>query len=895
MSRNRNDRHAAWARAEAHAPFLRAAGARQAGVLETFLEAGSEAAVAAAMALECDGIGAQLRCRRDALALAVALADLSGEWGLEPVTRALSDFADMAIDRALAAAIEQRVPGAPLEGITAIALGKLGSRELNYSSDVDLILLYDPERLPVPPRREPGESAVRIARDFVALMQERTAQGYVQRVDLRLRPASEATPIALPVGAAISHYESAALPWERAAFIRARVAGGDRFLGQRFLEAIEPFVWRRAIDFGVIDEVRGIAAQVRDHYASGQAFGPGYDLKRGRGGIREIEFFVQSHQMIFGGRAPELRRGATLEALDALVQQGHFAAADAAPLAAAYRALRTAEHRLQMVADKQTHAIPEDAAAVDNVAALDGAASGAAWLARLAPHAEAVAPRFDELVAEAGGRLPADPDTLAARLGELGLADPAGAARLIAGWRAGRARSLRSAPARAAFEAMLPTMLEAIGAGPDPAHAFNRFADIVERVPSAINFYRLLEANPPLARLLGRLLAYSPTLAAQLARRPRLLDGLLDKSAFDPPRSADAFGAGLAEVIAGLDYDQALDRARALVNEKRFALGVQLIDGTVDPLVVARGYAEVAEGAIRALADRARAEFELVHGRFDGLGLAILGLGRLGGEALTHASDLDLVFLYDAPRAAQSDGAKPLTPADYYNRLASRIVSALSVPTAAGPLYEVDTRLRPQGLEGALAVSFEAFEAYQRGQAWTWEHMALTRARPVYGRSRARDRVAALLADIFGMDRDAAGTRRDAAIMRADIAAHKPPRGPLDIKLGPGGLVDLEFAVHVTQLIRREGLSPRLAEAVVLLADAGLAPATLPRDQALLTRLLLLFRLVSPDSSSPSARTRALVAERLGFENWEAAVAAHDAARQNIADYWKEVRDAQAG
>ncbi|MCJ8190631.1 bifunctional [glutamate--ammonia ligase]-adenylyl-L-tyrosine phosphorylase/[glutamate--ammonia-ligase] adenylyltransferase [Sphingomicrobium aestuariivivum] len=895
MSRAAQDRHDAWERARAHAPFLRAAGARHEAVVEQFLETGSEAAVAAALMLEGRDIAAELRQRRQGLALAVALADLSGEWGLEAVTRSLSDFADMAIERALAAAIDKRVPGAPLEGICAIALGKLGSRELNYSSDVDLILLYDPDRLPLPPRREAGETAVRMARNFVSLMQERTPEGYVQRVDLRLRPASEATPIALPVGAAISHYESAALPWERAAFIRARVAGGDRLLGQRFLEAIQPFVWRRAVDFGVIDEVRGIAGQVRDHYASGQAFGPGYDLKRGRGGIREIEFFVQSHQMIFGGREPALREGATLDALEALVKAGHFSRDDANELGAAYRALRTAEHRLQMVEDKQTHSVPQDAAAIDNVAALDGTGTGEAWLAALAPHVQAVGPRFDELVAEEGGRLPSEPEALAARLGEMGLADPASAARLIGGWRAGKARSLRSAKARAAFEAMLPTMLEAIGAGPDPAHAFNRFADIIERVPSAINFYRLLEANPKLARLLGRLLAYSPALAAQLARRPGLLDGLLDKSAFDPPRSAEAFGKRIAEATRSLDYDQALDRARAIINEKRFALGVQLIDGEVDPLGVARGYAEVAEGAIHALADRTRAEFELVHGRFDGMGLAILGLGRLGGEALTHASDLDLIFLYDAPKAAQSDGARPLTPADYYNRLASRIVSALSVPTASGPLYEVDTRLRPQGLEGALAVSFHAFEAYQRGDAWTWEHMALTRARPVYGREAARDRVAELLGDIFGMDRDAQGVRKDAAIMRTDIEKHKPPKGPLDIKLGPGGLVDMEFAVHVTQLVSREGLSPRLGRAVQLLVEAGLAPATLPDDHALLTRMLLLFRLVSPDSSSPSRRTRALVAERLGFADWDAAVAAHDAARQRIADYWKEVRDAGQG
>ena len=892
MKRDPQVREETWKRAAEYAPFLQRAGRRHEPLVDQFIAEGADAALNAALAFDGESVAQRLRRRREGLALVVALADLAGDWGLEQVTRTLSDFADSAIDRALAAAIEERVPGAPLEGMTAIALGKLGSRELNYSSDVDLILLYDPDRLPRREGREAGDTAVRIARDFVAMLQERTADGYVARVDLRLRPASEATPIALPVSAAIGHYESAALPWERAAFIRARVAGGDRLLGQRFLDAVQPFVWRRAIDFGVIDEIRGIAHQVRDHYAEGRAFGPGFDLKRGRGGIRELEFFVQSHQMIYGGRDPQLRIGTTLDAIEALRQAGHFDDERARLLGDAYRTLRTAEHRLQMVEDRQTHSIPREDEAIDNVARLAGAKDGADWLSGLEPHVETVAVPFDELVADDTDRLPADRDALAASLDKLGLVDPASAARLIHGWRTGKARSLRSPPARAAFEAMLPTMIEAIGAAPDQGQAFNRFADIVEKVPSAINFYRLLEANPDLARLLATILAHSPTLAAQLARRPALLDGLLDRSAFDPPRSAEAFAERLRGVIADQEYDVALDRARALINEKRFALGVQLIDGKSDPLDVAKGYAGVAEGAIRALADATREEFELTHGRFDGDGLVILGLGRLGGEALTHASDLDVVFIYDAPFGAQSDGARPLTPANYYNRLANRIVAALSVPTAAGPLYEVDTRLRPQGLEGALAVSFDAFHAYQRGHAWTWEHMALMRARPVYGRPAGRQRTAEQLADIFGMDRDPEGVRRDARIMRADMATHKPPRGPLDLKLGPGGLVDLEFAVHVTQLVHREGLSPRLGEAIARLVDADLAPTTLPDDHALLTRMLLLLRLVSPDSEIPAPRTRGLLAERLGFETWEDLLAAHDAARERIEHYWETIRDA---
>ncbi|WP_265528958.1 bifunctional [glutamine synthetase] adenylyltransferase/[glutamine synthetase]-adenylyl-L-tyrosine phosphorylase [Sphingomicrobium marinum] len=887
------DVDAALSRARAHAPFLRGAMQRSPDIVEIFRSEGADAAVAAALARSEDDVGVELRRRRDALALAVALGDLSGEFDLETATRHLSDFADRAIDRALAAAIDKRVPGAPLEGITAIALGKLGSRELNYSSDVDLILLYDPERLPRRERDDPAEAAMRISREMVRLLQERTVDGYVARVDLRLRPASEVTPIALPVSAAISHYESAALGWERAAFIRARCAAGDALLGSQFLEAVQPFVWRRALDFGVIEEIGSIAARVRDHYASGQTFGPGFDLKRGRGGIREVEFSVQALQMIHGGRDPTLRTAATLDSIVALNQKGHLDRDGAAMLAEAYRRLRTAEHRIQMVDDKQTHEIPRDEAALENVAALAGWNEASSWLDWLRGHVDAVAGGFNKLMpSEAVQVLPTDREKLDRALARAGLEEREGALRLIAQWRTGRARSLRSPAARSAFEAMLPTMIEAIAAAPDPAHALNRFADIVEGIPSGVNFYRLLEARPELARLLARILSTAPALAQQLARRPALLDGLLDRSMFDPLPDAETFAAMLGEQLDPLEYDVALDRVRAMVGEKRFALGVQLIDGKHDPLDIAKGYARVAEGAILALGERTRREFEIAHGKFDGDGLIILGLGRLGGEALTHASDLDIIFLYDMPTGEQSDGPRPLGPTDYYNRLASRISAALSVPTARGPLYEVDTRLRPQGTKGSLAVSMDAFAAYQRSEAWTWEHLALCRARPIFGSEAAQETACAILADIYGMDRDVTKLREDAAAMRAEMMQAKPPKGPFDIKLGAGGLVDLEFAVHVTQLATHEGLDPDLARATEQLAEAGLAPASLPADNRLLTAMLVVMRLIAPDTNKPARASRDLLAEVTGYPDWEALLEACQQARQRISDYWEKVRHA---
>ncbi|HXH52442.1 MAG TPA: bifunctional [glutamine synthetase] adenylyltransferase/[glutamine synthetase]-adenylyl-L-tyrosine phosphorylase [Sphingomicrobium sp.] len=884
-------REQAVARARANAPFLREALIRRPDIAELFFADGSEAALAQALTAQADEVGVELRRRRTGLALAVALGDLAGELGLEQVTAALSDFADEAIERALVAALQERAPGAATEGLAVVALGKLGSHELNYSSDVDLILLFDPERLARRERDEPGEAAVRICWRMIQLLQERTADGYVVRVDLRLRPSPEVTPIALSVNAAISHYESSALPWERAAFIRARACAGDRSLGQNFLDAIGPFVWRRSLDFGVIEDVREISARIRDHYSQGAQIGPGYDLKRGRGGIREVEFFAQIQQMIHGGRDPALRCPATLDALAALGESGHLDVQDAVALSDAYRLLRTVEHRVQMIEDAQTHLLPSKREALDSVGRLHGLEDGRSLVELLRPHVERAEALFDSLAPDREGRLSNDPDILLQELAELGFADPAVAARRVADWRSGRARSLRSSGARSAFEAMLPGLLRAIAGGPDPERALNRLADIIDRLSSGINLYRLLDARPALARLLAKLLAHAPALSDQLARRPDLIDGLLDESSFAAPPPSDEVAKMLSSAMRGLPYDVALDRARRLVNERRFALGVQLIDLRRDPVEVAAGYARIAEGALVALAQAAVDEFEASHGRFANAEMVVLGLGRLGGCALTQASDLDLIYVYTPPAEPVSDGPKPLGPADYFNRLASRISAALSVPTAAGPLYEVDTRLRPEGSTGMLAVSLEAFARYQREEAWTWEHMALCRARPLFGSDEAMRAAGDLIDSVLRLQRDPIRVAADAAKMRAEMARHKPPAGAFDVKLGPGGLVDLEFAVHVLQLTRHVGLDPRLGVAVKALAEMSLLPAKVVSMHDLLTRMLVMMRLISPGGSDPEGETRDLLARGCGFDKWHELVAAHDEARQFVGEAWASIRD----
>jgi len=884
-----NPMEEALARARAHSPFL----ARQMDVFPDVaaqLAAGDMDAWITTLTLAEDApVDARLRRRRGAAALVAAIADLGGLWDFDTVTRRLSDFADMSVDAALAAAFSERYPDDEPRGIAVIALGKHGSRELNYSSDIDPILIYDPDTIPRRAREEPDEAALRLARRLVALLAERTVDGYVFRVDLRLRPTPEATPIILPIDAAISYYESAAVGWEQAAFIRARAAAGDIALGREFLQAIRPFVWRRSLDFGAIRAISDVSRRIRAHYKGGQRFGPGYDLKRGRGGIREVEFYAQAHQLIHGGRDPALRAGATREALAALCAAGIIPADVTARLDEAYVMLRTVEHRLQMVDDRQTHELPSSREAIDNVAQLHGLGDGTALLAALAPHVEAVGERFDGLVGEddcESERVPDSADALADWLQAEGIAEPEPFIARLSRWRDGSLRALKSAPAREALEELLPGLLRQIARSPAPVMALNRLDDVIAGLPSAVNLLRLLVARPALAQTLVLVLAHAPTLAAALGRRPALFDALIDQSAFDLPPPVPELVADMRRRDTSLDFQQTLDHVRHAVGERRFALGVQLIQGESDPLEVGKGYARVAEAAVELLAQAAMTEFEAAHGKVPGGDLSILALGRFGGGLLTHASDLDLVFLFTGDFQSESDGPRPLGATLYFNRLASRIINALSVATAAGALYEVDTRLRPSGAQGPLAVSFESFARYQAEAAWAWEHLALNRARVVFGPAGARAELEAIVGETLRAPRDTDALLSAAVKMRADMATHKPPAGPLDVKLMPGGLVDLEFLIHVTQLTHRAGFDPDLGRALDLLIDEGLLAPDLRPAHDLLTRYLVVSRLVTPDAAEPPEESRWLVAKACDAADWTTLLARIEAARQSISAGW---------
>lgn len=854
-------------RAQQFSPFLSKSMTKNQSSMPLMKQGQFDAAWDEALQISSDDIGETLRRQRSAMALIAAIADLSGHWDLTKVTRKLSDFADHALDAAIHAAFGEYLAGQPVQGFAVIALGKHGGRELNYSSDIDPIFIYDPKTLPVSEGGDPSKIAVRIGKRIISLLSERTEHDYVFRVDMRLRPASEITPVAISVNAAISHYESSALAWEQAAFIRSRTAAGDRKLGQYFLDAIDTFIWRRSLDFGQIDNIRKMSNNIRDHYSKGQKFGAGYDLKRGRGGIRECEFFAQVHQLIHGGRNASLRVSDTRGALLLLAQQGHISETDAQILSDGYALLRTTEHRLQMVNDRQTHQLPDSDEALDNVARLQGLANGADLIESLQSAVQNIQNIYDALVQDNDKRLRLAEDgvPLIEQLQDMGYGKDA--AQLVQYWRSGKYRAIRSEAAKTSFENLLPDILAGLSNAPDPQKALSSLDRILEKLPSAINFFSLLQNRPGILQLLGDILSYAPTLADALGRNAALLDGLIDNSNNLPHDQKSIIAQMQRYFHENLDYQSLLDAVRNFVAEKRFALGVQLIEGRADPNDAAIGYSALAEAAMDVLTRATIREFEAVHGRVAGGELLIIALGRFGGRALTHASDLDIIFLFTGKFSAESDGKRPLGATQYFGRLAQRVIAALSVPTASGALYEVDTRLRPSGAQGLLCVSLDSFEKYQRENAWTWEHMALTRARTVFGSDKARHKVQDIVKGILNQKRD----DRYAAIasMRREMDKHKPAISGLDVKNAKGGLIDIEFIVHAYQLHHICDIDPNIERSIIILADQKLLPHHILEAHIMMSKMLILLRLICPDLQQISEPAKQLLAQNLGYDDWK--------------------------
>jgi glutamate-ammonia-ligase adenylyltransferase len=821
---------------------------------------GAEIAAAAAHGPPDEPTDAAMRALRLAkrrVALGVALADVADAWPLERVTGALSALAEAALDRAAGHALRRAAATGDLEppdpddpcrgsGLIVLGMGKLGARELNYSSDVDVIVLYDEDVVRSRRREHLARTFIRLARDLVRMMEERTAEGYVFRTDLRLRPDPAATPLAVPVAAAETYYGSVGQNWERAAMIKARPVAGDRRAGRAFVEGLRGFVWRRHLDFAAIQDIHSIKRQINAHRGHRVVAVNGHDVKVGRGGIREVEFYAQTLQLIYGGRDPGLRVAPTLDALRALAAAGRADPAATAELSACYRELRRIEHRIQMVDDRQTHSLPADDAGVDALAVFMGE-EPAAFRARLRDVLERVEDRYAALFEEAPalsgpGNLvftgaDDDPETIATLRG-MGYANPAAVAAAVRGWHHGRYRATRSTRARELLTELVPTLLERLGRTAHPDQAFASFDRMLSGLPAGVPLFSLFHANPSLLDLVADVLGTAPRFADALARRPTLLDPLIESGPFGPLPGRAELQAELGRQLAvALSYEEVLDVVRRFAVEQQFRAAVQMLAGRLDGDAAGPFLSDVAEAALGALLPRTEDEFARRHGRCPGGAIALVALGKLGERRMSIGSDLDLIAVYDVPDAgAPSDGPKPLYPSEYYIRLTQRLVTAITALTAEGRLYEADLRLRPSGNKGPLAVSLAGFREYQDKEAWTWEHQALTRARPVAGPDALRERIGAEISSVLRRPRDPQKLLRDVADMRRRIDAEHGTSDPWNAKYRRGGLIDAEFAAQYL-VLRHAAEHPGIArgETVACLEAAeaaGLVPPAVARPLA---------------------------------------------------------------
>ncbi len=812
-------------------------------------------------------VAADLRQLKHQAALAVAVADIAGVWTLAKVTGALSAFAGKSLDALVDAILLQLSRDGQLAigdnpdaaGFTVLGMGKLGADELNYSSDIDLILLYDRDAPAIAADMAGSDQVprhfVRAARLLVQLMSETSVDGYIFRTDLRLRPDPGSTPLAMSVQAAELYYESVGQNWERAAMIKAHPVAGNRQVGADFLAGLGPYIWRRHLDFAAIHDIHSIKRQIDAHRGTARLAGvPGHNIKLGRGGIREIEFFAQTQQLIFGGRNPALRARGTCQALQALASAGHVSEDTAKELIEAYGFLRRLEHRLQMVGDQQTHSLPLDPAGMAAIATFLGYADAPSFEADLLAQLRLVERHYAQLFEEApslagpGGNLvftgsDDDPGTLGT-LDTLGFRDPSSASAIVRRWHHGRYRATRSARARELLTELMPALLKALGDTASPDHALLNFDLFLGNLPAGVQLFSLFKANPALIELVAAIMGSAPRLAAHLARRTLLLDSVLSPDFYTPLPPAPAMARDLGETLAGQqDEQEILDAARRWTNDRRFQVGVQQLKAIVRPAQAGIAYSDIAEATIAAVSDRIERLFAEAHGAFAGQRLAVLALGKLGSREMSATSDLDLIFVYDVPPGLEaSDGPQPLPPIQYYTRLSARIVTALTALTNEGALYDVDMRLRPSGRAGPLANSLEGFAAYQAQSAWTWEQMALTRARVIHGPAPLADRLNEILRATLRKQRDPATLVRDVADMRDRIARHAPPKSIWDFKHVPGGLFDIDFVAQYLGLLyarhHPDMLDPSPVRMLGRLAEAGLMEGA-DAEQLIATRALL--------------------------------------------------------
>ncbi len=783
-------------------PFLLSLMTRDADWLGEALDGAPETAfggiLADVRALEDADLADGLRRAKRRVALLAGLCDLAGVWNLEDVTAALTDFADLAVDRAITSLVGAEIRRGKLPGIdhdaigttagmTVLAMGKMGAAELNYSSDIDLICLFDESRFAPDDYTEARSSFIRATRRMSAMLSDQTGEGYVFRTDLRLRPDPSVTPVCLSMDAAENYYESVGRTWERAAYIKARACAGDIAAGTAFLQRLTPFVWRKHLDFAAIQDAHDMRLRIREHKGfHGPITLEGHNMKLGAGGIREIEFFTQTRQIIAGGRDPDLRLRGTIESLAQLAAKGWVPDEAAAVLTEDYRAHREIEHRLQMVNDTQTQDLPKTQEGFERIAALCGRDPGELRkdiLRRLTRVEELTEGFFKP---REGGEAPRE-------LSEV-------SRETIGRWRSYPA--LRSERAVDIFERLKPDLLARLQKAAKPDEAIAQFDRFLAGLPAGVQVFSLFNANPQLIDLIVDIAATAPGLALYLGHNAQVFDAVIGGGFFAPWPGTAPLTEELATRLSELDdYEAKLDAARRWMKEWHFRIGVHHLRGLIGADEAGAEYASLADSVLVALWPVIVAEFSRKHGAPPGRGAVVIGMGSLGSERLTAASDLDLIVIYDAAGVDSSDGRRPLPSRSYYARLTQALVTAVTAPMAEGRLYEIDMRLRPSGRQGPVATSLDAFRDYQLNEAWTWEHLALTRARAVAGEPALASAVEDFRRRLLSSPCDPAKVLEDVTDMRQRIAAAKPLKGEWEAKLGAGRMQDVELVAQAAALM----------------------------------------------------------------------------------------------
>ena len=768
---------------------------------------------------------ASLRVAKRRVALICGLCDLSGEWHDQKITKTLSRFAQASLSASFdflllqnhhSGKLELKKPDEPQSesGLIVLGMGKFGADELNYSSDIDIIIFYEETSGMRLLTDDPTTLLNRMMKLLIKLMQERTSDGYVFRTDLRLRPDPSSTPLVILAEAALNYYEGQGQNWERAAMIKATAVCGDIAAGKRFLEELKPFIWRKYLDFAAIQDVHSIKRQIHAHKGHGDIKVAGHNIKLGRGGIREIEFFAQTQQLIAGGRNPDLRKRETTKALDSLVDHGWIEVHAAEELKQAYWFLRGLEHRLQMINDQQTHTMPDAKPDVAVVAAMSGYENPAKFSEDVETVLRAVERHYANLFEQAQelssgqGNLvftgdDDDPDTILT-LANLGFRNPAEIIKIIKQWHVAKMPALQTGAARELLTELIPGLLEAFANAPEPDKVMFMFDRFLAGLPAGIQLFAILKSNPALNTLLVRILIAAPAVAEQISRKPHVFDGMLERQFSDDlPSREELENALLGRLETQPLYEQKLDAARRFFQEVRFQIACRFIGHTLDHRQTAEALSNLAEALLSILLNVVKQDFSAIHGDVAGAKTCIVAMGRLGSRELTAGSDLDLIFLYDFDNSASSsDGSKPLDPTVYFMRFMKRFITAMTAPTAEGALYDLDFRLRPSGNAGPLATHIEGFLKYQREEAWVWEAQALTRARPVAGDEELCNRISTEIPKLLALRTDHIAIATEIYDMRMRVEKEKGTKLVWDMKTSPGGLLDIEFIAQWIMLAK---------------------------------------------------------------------------------------------